>query len=71
MAHAHLGRHAELLQTFFLREQVATELGAGSQEPIDIFLEPDEIGVNGGRLRHDVQERNRRAHAAAATFPVN
>jgi len=43
MAHAHLRRHAKALETLLLGEQVATKLGAGPQELINIFLQPDEI----------------------------
>ena len=62
VSHPHFRRDPKPLKALFLREKVAAQLGAGLQESIDIFFEPDEIGIDGGGLRHDVQECNRRAH---------
>ena len=40
----------------FCARRLTPEFGAGCEQPIHIFFEPDEIGVNGGRLRHDVKQ---------------
>src|ERR1044071_9711342 len=59
---ANVRLHAQALQALPLREQVAAKLGPGPQELSHIFLKPDEIGVNGWRFRHDMQESDRCAY---------
>src|SRR5438034_10596606 len=62
MPHPNFRQYAETLEALPLREQVAAKLGAGPQKLSNIFLEPDEIGVNGRRFRHHVQESDRCAY---------
>jgi len=56
MSHPHLRGDAESFEFLPLRTEVLPKFGTSGQERIHVFLEADEVGVDGGRLRHDVEQ---------------
>ena len=68
MANAHLRENTQVFQALFLREQVAAELRSGFQKMFDVFLQLDEIGVNGRRSAMTWRSVTD-APTAAATLP--
>src|SRR5437588_1379169 len=58
VTHADFDGDSELFEALLLRQQIASKLRSRSQESLDIFLEVDKMGVNRGRLGHDVKQRD-------------